>query len=122
MRPGFGPLLDEQTLNALVESAFREAVNEHDLRPVGGASVSKIQYEPDRQVTFELELEVMPELELTRVGGFKLQREVQETTQAEEDEILERIRNEHGGVGARSKREACNRGATGFARNSPTGR
>jgi trigger factor len=90
----FGPLLDEQTLNALVESAFREAVNEHDLRPVGGASVSKIQYEPDRQVTFELELEVMPELELTRIGGFKLQRELQETTQAEEDEILERIRDE----------------------------
>lgn len=91
----YGPLLDEQTLNALVEGAFREAVESHDLRPVGGASVSKVQYEPDRQITFELEMEVMPVLELERVGGFKLQREVQEVTQSEEDEILERIRGEN---------------------------
>jgi len=91
----YGDFLDEHVRSVLVEEAYREAVDETDLRPAGAAHITNVQYAPGDRLTFQAEFEIMPSVELDRLGGFKLQRETAPVTDEEVSEILERIRSEH---------------------------
>jgi trigger factor len=91
----YGDFLDEHVRSVLVEEAYREAVDETDLRPAGAAHITNVQYAPGDRLTFQAEFEIMPTVTLDRVGGFKLERETTPVTDEEVSEILERIRSEH---------------------------
>ena len=91
----YGDFLDEHVRSALVEEAYREAVDETELRPAGAAHITNVQYAPGDRLTFQAEFEIMPLVTLDRLGGFKLERETAPVTDEEVDEILERIRSEH---------------------------
>ena len=91
----YGDFLDEHVRSVLVEEAYREAVDETDLRPAGAAHITNVQYAPGDRLTFQAEFEIMPTVTLERVGGFKLERETAPVTDEEVSEILERIRAEH---------------------------
>jgi len=90
----YGDFLDEHVRSVLVEEAYREAVDETDLRPAGAAHITNVQYAPGERLTFQAEFEIMPTVELDRVGGFKIEREIAPVTDEEVGEILERIRSE----------------------------
>jgi len=91
----YSDFLDEHVRSVLVEEAYREAVDETDLRPAGAAHITNVQYAPGDRLTFQAEFEIMPSVTLDRVGGFKLQRETAPVTDEEVSEILDRIRSEH---------------------------
>ncbi len=91
----YGDFLDEHVRSVLVEEAYREAVDETDLRPAGAAHITNVQYAPGDRLTFQAEFEIMPSVTLDRLGGFKLKRETAPVTDEEVSEILERIRQEH---------------------------
>ncbi|MGB5303216.1 MAG: trigger factor family protein, partial [Gemmatimonadota bacterium] len=91
----YGDFLDEHVRSVLVEEAYREAVDETDLRPAGAAHITNVQYAPGDRLTFQAEFEIMPSVTLDRLGGFKLERETAPVTDEEVGEILERIRSEH---------------------------
>lgn len=91
----YGDFLDEHVRSVLVEEAYREAVDETDLRPAGAAHITNVQYAPGDRLTFQAEFEIMPSVALDRLGGFKLERETAPVTDEEVNEILERIRSEH---------------------------
>ena len=90
----YGDFLDEHVRSVLVEEAYREAVDETELRPAGAAHITNVQYAPGERLTFQAEFEIMPTVALDRVGGFKIEREVAPVTDEEVGEILERIRSE----------------------------
>ena len=87
----FGLELDQIVQERLIEEAYREAVDSTDITPAGAASVSNVQYAPGERLTFQADVEVMPTVELSRVGGFRLKREIQPVTDAEVQEILDRV-------------------------------
>jgi trigger factor len=91
----YGDFLDEHVRSVLVEQAYREAVDETDLRPAGAAQITNVQYAPGERLTFQAEFEIMPAVKLDRVGGFRIEREVAPVTEDEVNEILERIRSEN---------------------------
>jgi len=91
----YGDFLDEHVRSVLVEEAYREAVDQTDLRPAGAAHITNVQYAPGDRLTFQAEFEIMPSVTLDRLGGFKLKRETAPVTDEEVGEILERIRQEH---------------------------
>lgn len=91
----YGDFLDEHVRSVLVEEAYREAVDETDLRPAGAAQITNVQYAPGDRLTFQAEFEIMPSVKLDRVGGFKIERETAPVTDEEVGEILHRIREEH---------------------------
>jgi trigger factor len=90
----YGDFLDEHVRSVLVEEAYREAVDETELQPAGAAHITNVQYAPGERLTFQAEFEIMPTVELDRVGGFKIEREIAPVTDEEVGEILERIRSE----------------------------
>ncbi len=91
----FGPDLDAFVTERLIETAYREAVEQEDLHPAGAASISNVQYAPGERLIFQAELEIVPTVEIARDGGFRLSRLVEPVTDEEVREILDRIRTEH---------------------------
>ena len=91
----YGDFLDEHVRSVLVEQAYREAVDETELRPAGAAQITNVQYAPGERLTFQAEFEIMPSVTLDRVGGFKVEREIAPVTAEEVERILDGIRSEH---------------------------
>jgi len=87
----FGVELDQIVQERLIEEAYREAVDSTEITPAGAASVSNVQYAPGARLTFQADVEIMPTVELSRVGGFRLKRETRPVTDEEVKEILDRV-------------------------------
>jgi trigger factor len=56
--------------------------------------VDKVELQPGDELVFEVELEVRPEIELARTGGFSVTRVAPEVGDDEVDNVLERLRDE----------------------------
>ncbi|MEJ2482084.1 MAG: trigger factor [Gemmatimonadota bacterium] len=87
----FGTELDQIVQERLIEDAYREAVDSTELQPAGAASVSNVQYAPGERLTFQAEVEIMPTIELSRVGGFRFKRDTAPVTEEEVQQILHRV-------------------------------
>jgi len=90
----YGPLVDERTVHYLIEEAYRQVIEEKALFPVGDPTVGDVDYQSGQSLTFRVEFEVMPELNLARVGGFRVERPQVAVADEEVEQLLERVRNE----------------------------
>lgn len=90
----YGQVIDQRTLNTLIEQTFREALEERDLRPIGEPSIGNVQYSAGDPLTFQVEIEIMPEVQLQRTGGFRIKRPEVEAPENEVDELIGRLRRE----------------------------
>lgn len=91
----YAPLVDERTVTALVNEGFREAVRAHELEAIGEPSVGDVRYQPGESLSFTVDVDVMPGIEIARTGGFKVKRPEPEVSEEEVEEILERMRTEN---------------------------
>ena len=87
----YGDFLDEHVRSVLVEQAYREAVDETELRPAGAAQITNVQYAPGERLTFQAEFEIMPSVTLDRVGGFKVERDIAPITDEEVQQAIEAL-------------------------------
>jgi trigger factor len=55
-----------------------------------------VQYEPDRDLTFSISFDVRPEIELSRLGGFKVERPAINGLEDKLEQVLGRLREEKG--------------------------
>lgn len=90
----YGPEIDERTVTALVNEGFREAVRTHELHTVGDPAVDDVRYEAGESLSFSVDIEVMPEITLERIGGFRVTRPEVTVGDTDIDEILEGMRAE----------------------------
>ncbi len=90
----YGPVVDERTVQSLVDSAYRDAVDAESLDPIGEPEVHDVQYREGESLTFQVDVEIMPSIRLERTGGFRVERPEISISEDEVDEILERLREE----------------------------
>lgn len=90
----YGPVVDQRTVNALVEDAFRRALDEKDLRAVGDPEFGRVDYEAGDSLTFQVDVEILPEVRLERIGGFRIQRPEVEVGAGDVEEVVTRLREE----------------------------
>jgi trigger factor len=95
MERKFGAAIEQETIEKVIGDAYRRALDSEGLQPITQGSIDNITYEPGTDLTFNVELEVRPELDLERLGGFAVVREEPPVTDAQVDEVLERLRAEH---------------------------
>lgn len=91
----YGPVVDERTVQSLVDRAYREAVSARSLEPIGEPQIHNVQYQEGESLTFQVDLEIMPAVELERTGGFRVERPEISVSDEEVEEILDQIRDEH---------------------------
>jgi trigger factor len=92
----YGDLVDQRTVQSLVEGAYREAVRQHGLDPIGAPEFGQVNYAQGENLTFQVDIEIMPILNLKRTGGFKISRPEVSVTDEDVDGVLQRLREERG--------------------------
>ena len=92
----FGQSLSREALDKLIGAAYREALSQQELNPISEGEVDNVQYEPDRDLTFSISFDVRPEIELSRLGGFKVERPAVNGLEDKLEQVLGRLREEKG--------------------------
>lgn len=84
----------EQVLQDLIQESWRSTLEREQLDPIADPHVHDLKFESGAPVTFELHVEIRPQLELTRLGGFTLTRAVRPVTDEMVQEQLEDLRRQ----------------------------
>lgn len=90
----FGPTIRDQTVQSVVSDTLREAFRQEEIEPVGEPEVGDIRFLADERLSYEIEVEIMPRIELDRVGGFQIERPDVDVDPGEVDQVLERLRED----------------------------
>ncbi len=90
----FGPDIDRQTQQRLIDTAFREAVRTKSLEPISEPRVANVSYAQDAEMTFEVAFDIRPEIKLARLGGFRLSRPAVSVNDEEVDQQLAELRRQ----------------------------
>jgi trigger factor len=92
----FGPSIDQETIDRLIQEAYKEALEAEGLTPINQGRVDDVKYDKGSDLVFQVELEVRPEIELGRLNGFTATRPTTEIGDTEIDSVLDRLRDERG--------------------------
>lgn len=84
----------------VLEDALRESwdtiLKETELKPTGDPQVRNVLYEAGKPLTFDLLVEVRPQVSIATTGGFTLKRVIAPITEAMVDEQLQQLREQRG--------------------------
>ncbi|MEX2583670.1 MAG: trigger factor [Gemmatimonadota bacterium] len=92
----FGPSIDQETVDRLVQEAYREALEAEGITPINQGRVDDVKYDKGMDLVFEVEVEIRPEVELSKLSGFSASRPPVDVGDEDVDNVLERLRDERG--------------------------
>ena len=97
-RPGKAPLemiksrlkevAREEVLESLLNSSYRQALEETKLQPLGLPRVKEVQFSPGSNLTFKAEIEIQPEIEVKEYKKLKLVRQIDPVRDQEVDDAI----------------------------------
>jgi len=90
----FGPSIDQETIDRLIQETYREALETQGITPISQGRVDEVKYDPRAELTFEVEVEVRPEIEFATLKGFSATRPPVEVGESDVESVLERLRDE----------------------------
>jgi trigger factor len=90
----FADAIRQETLETLVQEAYKEVVEREQLKPAAQPHVHHVHYDEGKPLTFELHLEVRPDVELSRTTGFRVRREAPSIGDQQVREQIESLREQ----------------------------
>ncbi|MEN8374517.1 MAG: trigger factor [Gemmatimonadota bacterium] len=90
----YGATIRERVVERMMEKAYREALAEHGLEPISEAAVGNVRYDEGADLTFDVQFDVRPEIEIARSGGFSVRRPSVGVGEEEVERVLQRLRDE----------------------------
>jgi trigger factor len=94
VRKRFADAIRQEAIDALVNEAYREAVDREGLKLATQPHLHDLKAEPGQPLEFELHCEVRPELNLEKTSGFNLQRREAPVNDESVGEQLEKLREQ----------------------------
>ncbi|HEX6964973.1 MAG TPA: trigger factor [Gemmatimonadaceae bacterium] len=94
VRKRFAQAIRQEALESLVQAAFKEVVEREKLQLATQPHVHDVQFDEGKPLTFELHVEVRPEIELPRTQGFKVTRIARPVTDELVREQIDQIREQ----------------------------
>ena len=94
VRKKFQEAIRESVIRELVEHGWKTAVDQEGLKPIADPRVRDLKFEPGSPLSFEIQVEVKPEITLDRLGGFKMTRRAAPVTDAMVEDQLEELRRQ----------------------------
>jgi trigger factor len=94
VRKRFADAIRQEALEALVQDAYKEVLEREKLQPINQPHVHDLKFAENEPLTFELHVEVRPEVKLERLGGFRVQRPATEVTEEQVREQVEQLREQ----------------------------
>ena len=90
----FAEDIRQQTLDTVVRQSWEQAVEQEALKPIADPHIHDLKWEPETGISFELHVEVRPELKLERLGSFKLSRTLQPVTADQVEAQISQVREQ----------------------------
>ncbi len=90
----FGGAVEQEMLERVLNSAYREAIQKEGLVPISQAAIENVHYHAGEDLTFDVQFEVRPEVELNRIGGFSVKREVSKIDEDAVNRVIDRLKEE----------------------------
>lgn len=90
----YGGDIQRETIDRAVQKACKEAIDSEGLSPVSDVDVTDLRYAGDDTLSFKASFEIRPEVNLGRLGGFRLERPPAIVPDGAVEGILERLRKE----------------------------
>jgi len=94
VRKKFREAIRQQTLESLLQEVYAEVIEREKLKVASQPHVHDLKFDEGKPLTFELHVELRPELELARTQGFKVTRESSAVTDEHVKEQLEQLRDQ----------------------------
>ena len=90
----FKDAIRQQVIESLVQEAFQEVVDREHLKVASQPHVHDLKFNEGEPLTFELHVEVRPEITLGRTQGFRIARPAADVTDEQVSEQLEQMREQ----------------------------
>jgi trigger factor len=90
----YGPAIEQELIEKVIGDAYREALKREGLQPITQANIDRVDYQAGQDLTFKVALEIRPEIELQRIGGFTVKRAVAPVTEDQIDAVIQRLREQ----------------------------
>jgi trigger factor len=90
----FADAIRQETLESLVQEAYKEVVEREKLKLASQPHVHDLQFKENEPLTFELHIEVRPEIELARIQGFRVARTERVVTDEQVREQIDQLRDQ----------------------------
>ncbi|MEP6832948.1 MAG: trigger factor [Gemmatimonas sp.] len=94
VRKRFADAIRQEAIDALVNEAFREAVDREGLKLATQPHLHDLKAEPGQPVEFELHCEIRPELKLEKTEGFTVERREAPVNDETIGEQIEKLREQ----------------------------
>jgi|AP95_1055475.scaffolds.fasta_scaffold02711_6 trigger factor len=92
----FGGALRQEALDRLIGEAYKKALASQELRPISEGEIQDISYEPEQDLMFSIAFDVHPDIEVSRLGGFAIERPVATIKDEHTERVLTRIQEQNG--------------------------
>ncbi|MEP6492301.1 MAG: trigger factor [bacterium] len=90
----FKDAIRQQVIESLVQEAFKEVMDREHLKVASQPHVHDLKFEEGQPLSFELHLEIRPELDLARTEGFRVTRNAVAVTDDNVRDQVEQIRDQ----------------------------
>src|SRR3954467_11720280 len=90
----FKDAIRQQVIETLVQEAFQEVMSREKLDVAAQPHIHDLKFEEGQPLSFELHVEVRPEIELARVQGFRVSRNANPVNDESVREQVEQIRDQ----------------------------
>ena len=94
VRKKFADAIRQEALESLVQEAFKEVLEREKLDLAAQPHVHDLKFTDGEPLTFELHLEVRPNIEIPRSTGFRVERKVRPVTDEQLQEQLNELRED----------------------------
>ncbi len=92
IRQRYGDAIKEAMVQELVRESWKLALDQESLQPLGEPQIRDLKLEEGAPLTFEFLVEIKPEIDIDRLGGFALQRKVAPVSDDTVDDHLDELR------------------------------
>lgn len=96
VRERYGRSAFKDTVSDMIEDAYRQAISEHKLEPVGQPRIEDIKAEPGSDLEFSANIEVFPEFEPQLLAGIRIDKLVAEVTDTDINDMVMQLRRNEG--------------------------
>ncbi len=90
----YGPHVRQEVIGDVIESSYREALIQENVRPAGMPSIDSVSSEDSEDVSYTATFEVYPELEVLNLSAIEVDKPVVEITDADFDAMLQNLREQ----------------------------
>jgi len=94
VRRRYSDAIRQSVIEELLRESWQATQEKESLKPIADPQVRNVKFEDGAPLTFELLVDIKPEIALTRLGGFRLTRRVPPVTDEMVDAQIQQLREQ----------------------------